>query len=187
MRNPVLFITTLVAFATAGVVALSAQSALDQLKAYNESGPAANKGAATAKEAAPGAQAKAPSTPGGLPDVIGIHLRMPLREAFTILQTAHPKEKLETDAIKIPGIDKPVLAEFRYDNYYTAYKGPGSQIEKVAVDVTPPPNQQVVWKVRRDLSGQKIYRANLLSSLREKYGKEAGTNPQLANDQRLQD
>jgi hypothetical protein len=55
------------------------------------------------------------------------------------------------------------------------------------VDVTPPPNQQVVWKVRRLLERQKIYRANVIVSLREKYGKEAGTSPLLTDDQHITD
>jgi hypothetical protein len=41
--------------------------------------------------------------------------------------------------------------------------------------------------VVRLLSQQKIYRANVLSSLREKYGKEAGTTPFVANDQQISD
>jgi hypothetical protein len=43
-----------------------------------------------------------------------------------------------------------------------------------AVFLTPPPDKQVVWKVYRALSWDKMYRANLIMSLREKYGKEAG-------------
>src|SRR5262249_37792471 len=40
---------------------------------------------------------------------------------------------------------------------------------------------------QRALQGQKIYHANVLSSLREKYGKESGTSPMVANDQQLTD
>jgi len=59
--------------------------------------------------------------------------------------------------------------------------------EKVSVNVTPPPNQQVVWKVSRQLLQQKIYRANVIASLREKYGKETATSPLVADDRQLTD
>src|SRR5258708_20504223 len=39
----------------------------------------------------------------------------------------------------------------------------------------------------RQLTQQKIYRANVLSGLREKYGKETGTVPFVANDQQMTD
>jgi hypothetical protein len=44
--------------------------------------------------------------------------------------------------------------------------------ERIAVHVTPPPEKQAVWKVQRFLGRQKVNRANLIASLREKYGKE---------------
>lgn len=154
---------------TLGVVVVSAQNALDQLKTYGESGPAAN-----AKGAPPGAHAE-PGVTGGLPDVTGIKLGMPLREAYTILQTAHPKDHIDMDANNIPGINKPVLTEFRFE---------GAQ-EQVRVAVTPPPSQQVVWKIWRVLSQQKINHANVVSTLREKYGKESAIVPTGANEQQI--
>jgi hypothetical protein len=50
--------------------------------------------------------------PAGGPDVLGIRLGMPLREAYAVLQTANPNKKLETSASKYPSIDKPVLDMF---------------------------------------------------------------------------
>ena len=177
MRNSILLVT-LLAMVTLAVAVLSAQSPLDQLKAYTESAPAPAKGAPATTGAVPVQQGKAAAA--GLPDIIGIRLGMPLREAFTILQTTHPSEKLGTSAISMPGIEKPVLSDFFFPIS-------SSGQERVDVYMTPPPNQQVVWKVKRQLARQKIYRANLISSLREKYGKEAATSPLVANDQQLTD
>src|SRR5436305_5095728 len=95
-------------FVILAVAALWAQSALDQLKVYSEPGPAA-------KGTPPSAsQAKAPASSGGMPDVIGIRLAMPLRIAFGILQSAHATVKLGTYPIDIPGIAKPVLEGFSF-------------------------------------------------------------------------
>ena len=178
MRCSVL-LATLLASVTVAVVVVSAQSALDQLKTYTESAPAQGKEGAP-KGAAPAAQGKGAATE--FPDIAGLRIGMPLREAFTILQTAHPTVKLGMYPIDIPGIDKPVLEGFSF-----GYASLAAQAERVIVDVTPPPNRQVVWKVRRYLAQQKIYRANVLSSLREKYGKETATTPAVANDQQLTD
>ena len=40
------------------------------------------------------------------------------------------------------------------------------------MNVTPPPEKQVVWRVQRFIGRQKIFRANVIASLRDKYGKE---------------
>src|SRR5260221_4794273 len=158
MRDLIL-LATLLAFVTVAVVAVSAQSALDQLKAYTESAPAQGRaGAAPAasKGAVPAAQAQAAAA--GFPDIIGMRLGMPLREAYTILQPAHPTAKLGMYPYPLPGIEKPVL-----EGFSLGFSSVGAQVEQVIVDVTPPPNRQVVWKVRRYLAQQKIYRANVLS------------------------
>jgi hypothetical protein len=160
---------TLLIFTAAIVLA---QSPLDQLKAYKHSPPAAAKGQT------PGQQGKA-AVAAGPPDIGGIRLGIPLRDAYTLLQTAHPAAKLGTYPYPLPGIAKPVLEGFSF--------GVNTQEELVIVDVTPPPNQQVVWKVRSLLERQKIYRANVIASLREKYGKEAGTSPLLTDDQHITD
>ena len=177
MRKSIL-LTTVLALVPVAAAILSAQSAQDQLKAYTESAPGQSKtGAppAAPNEAAPAAQ---------LPDIVGIRLGMPLRDAFTILQTAHATVKLGMYPITLPGIEKPVLEGF---SFLSGFKGVGITEERVSVHLTPPPNQQVVWKVVRQLSQQQIYRANVLSSLREKYGKETGTTPFVANDQQITD
>jgi hypothetical protein len=172
MRSSALLAALLVAV-TFSQVSVSAQSPLDQLKTYTD--PSAAKAKAATTPATP-----AKGTAAGFPDIAGLRIGMPLRDAFTVLQTQHPAVKLGMYPLDIPGIDKPVLEGFSYGWETLAFHP-----EKVIVDVTPPPGQQVVWKVRRYLSQQKIYRANVLASLREKYGKEMATTPAVATDAQI--
>lgn len=174
MRHSAL-LTTLLATVTVAVASAPAQSPLDQLKTYTDPSQVKGKQATT-----PAASAKGTAT--GFPDIAGLRIGMPLRDAFTVLQAAHPSVKLGLYPLDIHGIDKPVLEGFSFGWESLAFHP-----EKVIVDVTPPPNQQVVWKVRRYMSQQKIYRANVLSSLREKYGKETATTPAVATDEQISD
>ena len=102
-----------------------------------------------------------------LPDIVGIRLGMPAREAYAALQAKYPKVPLMTFALQLPTIQKPILIDFAI-----GFSPVQSVEERIAVHVTPPPEKQVVWKVQRFVGRQKIYRANVLASLREKYGKE---------------
>ena len=127
MRKSIL-VTTVLALVTVAAPILSAQSALDQLKAYSESAPGQSKAGAppaAPKEAAPAAQS---------PDIVGIRLGMPLRDAYTILQTAHPTVKLGTYPYPLPGIEKPVLEGF---SFLSGFKGVGITEERVVVHATP--------------------------------------------------
>ncbi|MBP2646950.1 MAG: hypothetical protein H6Q77_574 [Gemmatimonadetes bacterium] len=103
-----------------------------------------------------------------LPDIVGIRPGMPAREAFAALQAKYPKVPLQTLALQLPTIQKPILIDFA-----VGFSPVQSVEERIAVRVTPPPEKQVVWEVQRFVGKQKINRANVLASLREKYGKEA--------------
>jgi len=54
----------------------------------------------------------------------------------------------------------------------------GTEGDQVTVDVTFPPNKQVVWRVIRQhfFANKGIPKTTLLASLRDKYGKESLTN-----------
>jgi hypothetical protein len=114
-----------------------------------------------------GARVALAASPGSGPDVLGIRLGMPLREAYAVLQAANPNKKLETAASNYPSIDKPVLSMFALGF------APANSVENIQVNLTPPPDHQVVYRVRHHLGMQKMFRGNVLSSLREKYGQEA--------------
>ena len=151
--RPSVTLTGFMAAALATAVAFAGESAVDQLKAYTESPPPAGKTYSVA--VAP-------------PSIVGVRLGMPLREAFTILQTEYPSKRLDTEATSLPTIEKPVL-----NGFSTGLSPVRSGDEWITVEVTPPPSPQVVWRVRRQLGRQKIFRANVIDSLREKYGKES--------------
>ena len=108
----------------------------------------------------------------GLPDVLGIQLGMPAREAHAKLQAQLPKNEIKVISTNLPTIDKPVIASFTSAPRQNIF--PGMEADSVTVDVTLPPNKQSVWRVSRTHSfpDKGIPRGTLLAQLREKYGKE---------------
>jgi len=112
----------------------------------------------------------------GLPDILGVQLGMPARDAHAKLQAALPKNKIQVMSDTLPTIDQPVIKSFS-----SAPAGQimmGSEGDQVTVDVTLPPNKQAVWRVVRQhyFANKGILKTTLLASLREKYGKETRTN-----------
>jgi len=111
-----------------------------------------------------------------MPDILGIQLGMPARDAHAKLQAQLPKNKIQIMSDILPTIDKPVIKSFS--------SAPPEQImmgmegDQVTVDVTLPPNKQAVWRVVRQhyFANKGIPKTTLLASLREKYGKETLTN-----------
>ena len=127
---------------------------------------------------------------GGLPDILGIQLGMPAREAHGKLQAALPKNKVQVQSTNMPTIDKPVITSFSStpaEQIMTGMEG-----DQVTVDVTLPPNKQAVWRVNRQhyFPGKGIPKTTLLASLREKYGKETLANVNMgkpaADDSKIQ-
>lgn len=161
------FLAALLVSPLASVALAAGESALDQLKAYTESRASSG---------------KAPVRVGP-PDIAGIRLGMPLRDAFAGLQAKYPAQKLATEAVRLPPIEKPVLSRFS-----TGLSPAQSAEEWITVDVTPPPSPQAVWRVQRHLGRQRIPRIALFASLREKYGKEsAELADDIADDQHATD
>ena len=109
----------------------------------------------------------------GLPDVLGIQLGMPAREAHAKLQGQFPKNNLQVSSINLPTIEKPVITSFQSAPKQTIAMGDEADI--VTVGVTLPPNKQAVWRVYRQhfFPDKGIPKKTLLASLREKYGKES--------------
>ena len=109
----------------------------------------------------------------GLPDVLGIQLGMPAREAHVKLQAQIPKNPIQVTTTNLPTIEKPVIASFQ--SLPKQALAMGDEGGHVTVDVTLPPNKQAVWRVSRQHSfpDKGIPKKTLLASLREKYGKES--------------
>jgi hypothetical protein len=111
-----------------------------------------------------------------MPDILGVQLGMPARDAHAKLQAQIPKNKIQVMSDNLPTIDKPVIKTFS-----SAPAEPimmGKEGDQVSVDVTLPPNKQAVWRVVRQhyFANKGIPKTTLLASLREKYGKETLTN-----------
>jgi len=127
---------------------------------------------------------------GGLPDILGIQLGMPAREAHAKLQAALPKNKVQVQSTNVPTIDKPVITSF--SSTPAEQISMGMEGDQITVDVTLPPNKQAVWRVDRQhyFPGKGIPKTTLLASLREKYGKETLTNVNMgkpaADDGKIQ-
>lgn len=113
-----------------------------------------------------------PAAAEGLPDILGIQLGMPVRDAYAKLQAGLPKNKLQVGTINLPTIEKPVIESFTSAPQETI--GMGMEADIVKVYATLPPNKQAVWKVERThyFPEKGIAKVTLLASLREKYGKE---------------
>src|SRR4029079_6681 len=126
----------------------------------------------------------------GLPDVLGIQLGMPAREAHAKLQAAVPKNKVQVQSTNVPTMDKPVITSF--SSTPAEQISMGMEGDQITVDVTLPPNKQAVWRVDRQhyFPGKGIPKPTLLASLREKYGKETLTNVNMgkpaADDSKIQ-
>ncbi|WP_447984726.1 hypothetical protein [Nitrospira sp. Nam74] len=112
----------------------------------------------------------------GLPDILGIQLGMPARDAHAKLQAQLPKNKIVIMSDNLPTIDKPVIKSFSSAPPEQIMMG--MEADQVTVDVTLPPNKQAVWRVVRQhyFPNKGIPKTTLLASLREKYGKETLTN-----------
>jgi hypothetical protein len=117
-----------------------------------------------------------PAHAEGLPDILGIQLGMPAREAHAKLQAQLPKNKIQVMSEILPTIDKPVIRSFLSAPAETITTG--MEADQVTLDVTLPPNKQSVWRVVRQhyFPNKGIARTTLVASLREKYGKETLTN-----------
>jgi hypothetical protein len=107
-----------------------------------------------------------------MPDILGIQLGMPARDAHAKLQAALPKYKSQVQSVNLPTIEKPVISTFSSMPAGTIMMG--MEADQVQVYVTVPPNKQTVWQVARThyFPNNGIPKATLLASLREKYGKE---------------
>lgn len=112
----------------------------------------------------------------GLPNILGIQLGMPVREAHAKLQAELPKNKLQVGTTNLPTIEKPVIASFSSNPQQGIMMGDGG--DSVNIYVTVPPNKQSVWWVERTrfFPDKGIAKGTLLASLREKYGKETMSN-----------
>src|SRR5437867_11933636 len=82
-----------------------------------------------------------------MPDILGIQLGMPAREAHAKLHAELPKNNIQVVSTNLPTIEKPVMASFVSAPTQNIMMGMVS--DRVTVDVTLPPNKQSVWRIDR--------------------------------------
>lgn len=118
--------------------------------------------------------------PAKLPDISGIHLGMKMPEAKAALQKVYPSARI--DAMNGGGLgpyNQPAVATFRVQGNNTGH-------DQAGVDLTMPPNEQLVWHVSRVTPQPHVAHAALVAGLRQKYGKEtfaiANSDKPPAND-----
>ena len=108
-----------------------------------------------------------------LPDVRGIRLGMRLEDAHSVLRRQFPNAPLHVHSL--PGLrilrPSPTIAlGVNTEDGWTASSADPKDI--IVVDVTAPPNAQVVWSVNRMVSHRPTDREMFLVALRQKYGQE---------------
>ncbi|HEY2683710.1 MAG TPA: hypothetical protein VGI93_09395 [Steroidobacteraceae bacterium] len=103
-----------------------------------------------------------------LPDVVGIHLGMPAGDALAALSGQY-KPIQQSPLVRFPGAAQPALMEFSF-----AWNGLGFPYETIVVEATPPPQKSAIWRIWRRLGNAQhpMLHSEVLSSLRQKYGKE---------------
>ena len=100
-----------------------------------------------------------------MPDVVGVHLGMTLPQALQILHGQYPRDQFQE--IPYDYIPDRKL-EYGFNVLPT-----GEIATDVVVSLTAPPSRQVVWHIVRFTRRLHANHANVLATLREKYGKES--------------
>jgi len=117
-----------------------------------------------------------------MPDVVGVRLGMTEQQALQILHGQYPRGQFQ----EIP--TSGTIPEYPKADYGFNVLPTGEIATDVVVSLTAPPSRQVVWRVVRFTRRIHANHANVLATLREKYGKEtlAGVgNGTITTDDRL--
>jgi hypothetical protein len=101
--------------------------------------------------------------PSKLPDISGLHLGMSLADATALMKKMYPRGVGVMNGGPYGPQGQPAVAVLRAQ---------GDGRDMAGVDLTMPPNPQVVWHMSRDLVQPNIAHNVLVAGLRQKYGKE---------------
>jgi hypothetical protein len=103
-----------------------------------------------------------------MPDVVGVHLGMTLPQALQILRGQYPRDQFQEIPFDyIPGL------KLEYGINILRPGAVGPDATEAIVSLTAPPSRQVVWHIVRFTRRLHANHANVLATLREKYGKES--------------
>ena len=114
-----------------------------------------------------------------MPDVVGVRLGMTEQQALQILHGQYPRDQFQ----EIPTGGS--IPEYPKADYGFNVLPVGEIATDVVVSLTAPPSRQVVWHIVRFTRRLHANHANVLSTLREKYGKESFAG--LANGSKTTD
>jgi hypothetical protein len=103
-----------------------------------------------------------------MPDVVGVHLGMTVPQALQILHGQYPRDQFQ----EIP-FDYIPDRKLEYGFNILRPGAVGPDATEAIVSLTAPPSHQVVWHIVRFTRRLHANHANVLASLREKYGKES--------------
>jgi hypothetical protein len=113
-----------------------------------------------------------------MPDIVGIHLGMPAQEAYAVLRQEAGGSRIDPWPANLPYLGKIESGNQPAMHAWLVNTGGGcqpsqGQSETYDVEMTFPPNPQVVWEVIRCMfPKQPLNKGQVLASLRKKYGKE---------------
>ncbi len=116
-----------------------------------------------------------------MPDVVGVHLGISEQQALQILHGQYPRDQFQ----EIP--TRGNIPEYPKADYGFNVLPTGEIATDVVVSLTAPPSRQVVWHIVRFTRRLHANHANVLATLREKYGKEsfaASANGSKTTDER---
>jgi hypothetical protein len=102
-----------------------------------------------------------------MPDVVGVHLGVSEQQALQILRAQYPRDQFQ----EIP--TRGNIPEYPKADYGFNVLPTGEIATDVVVSLTAPPSRQVVWHIVRFTRRLHANHANVLETLREKYGKES--------------
>jgi hypothetical protein len=102
-----------------------------------------------------------------MPDVVGVRLGMTEQQALQILHGQYPRDQFQ----EIPTSGN--IPEYPKADYGFNVLPTGEIATDVVVSLTAPPSRQVVWHIVRFTRRLHANHANVLATLREKYGKES--------------
>jgi hypothetical protein len=116
-----------------------------------------------------------------LPQITGLAIGMPIGDTLAIVQKLHPGKHINQDHAG-PDAKHAFLETF-------GVVAPDGSGYMTSVDMTGPPEAQVIWRAYRQLAQPHVARATVLAALRQKYGHEtvatsiSPTVPETRDDQ----
>jgi hypothetical protein len=115
-----------------------------------------------------------------LPDISGLHLGISLAESTALMKKMYPRGVGQTNGGPFGPQNQTAVGVLRAQ---------GDGRDAAGVDLTMPPNPQVVWHMARDLVQPNVAHNVLVAGLRQKYGKETyatGPGGPVTDDSQIQ-